>query len=102
MISTFKAHTSTDVGTAGTIVYTTPASTTSVVIGFLIANKVGSIIYADIDVAGISYGVNLPIPSGSTLSALDGKLVMEEGTALTITMDVDTAADVYLSVMEMT
>lgn len=102
MNTAFKSETASGIGTSPTTIYTVPASTTSLVIGFTISNITANIVYANISIAGISYGKNLPIPSGSTLSALDGKLVMQTTETVVITMDVASAADVYFSVMEMT
>ena len=102
MITEFKSYTSVDISTSGTVVYTVPAATKAVVIGFLISNKFSNVIYVDIDVASISYGKSLPLPNGSTLSALDGKLVMDASETISITIDTASAADAYISVMEMT
>ena len=50
----------------------------------------------------IHIGKNLPIPSGSALNALTGKVVMETGDILRVQSDTANSADIALSVMEVT
>jgi hypothetical protein len=43
-----------------------------------------------------------PIPAGSALSVLDGKIVLEAGDVVEVTSDTASSADVILSVLEQT
>jgi hypothetical protein len=43
-----------------------------------------------------------PIPSGSALGVLDGKLIAETGEAITVTASANTAVDAIISVLEQT
>lgn len=83
-------------------VYTVPASTTAVVIGFMIANLLDSLVEIDIEAASTNMGTNLPIPAGSALSALEGKLVLEATDTVTVSCDTLNGVEVVLSVMEIT
>ena len=102
MNSTFKKETASSVGTSEVTLYTVPADTTTVIIGFLLANKLSSLVTVDITLGGVSFGKDIPVPTGSTLSALDGKVVMETGDEMKVTASEASAIDVYLSIMEMT
>jgi len=101
MANTFLPASATDIGTTETIVYTVPANTKAVVIGFVIANKLGYCIQADIAVGPVSLP-NIPIPAGGPLGPLAeiGKLVLSAGQTIKVTASVDNAADAHLSLME--
>ena len=100
MANVFKNYTSTDVGTSPATVYTVPASTTSVMLGCNLANVTTSQIKVSAELAGVSIIKDAPIPAGSALSILDGKIIAETGEAITVTSDTATSVDVILSVME--
>ena len=102
MANTFKNYTSTNVGTSATTVYTTPASTTSVTIGLTIANTTEAQISIDVQCAGVYVVKGAPIPSGSGLSVLDGKIILEATDTVVVTSDTASSADVILSVLEQT
>jgi hypothetical protein len=93
-------YTSADVGTSPTTVYTVPASTTGTIVGLQIANTTASQIAIDVQVAGVFVAKGTPIPSGSGLSVLDGKLVAKTSQTVVVTSDTATSADVILSVLE--
>jgi len=100
MANTFKNYTSASVGTGGTTVYTVPAATTAVVIGCNLANTTASSIAVDVQL-GTTYIVKgAPIPAGSALSVLDGKIILETGETIVVTSDTATSTDVILSVLE--
>jgi hypothetical protein len=101
MANDFKRHIGTG-STTGTTIYTVPTSAVDVVIGLTLANKTSDKVYASITIAGYTMLNEAPIPAGSTLSALDGKIIMEAGDSLVATTDVDNAVDVILSVLEQT
>lgn len=102
MANTFKNYTSASVGTSPVTTYTVPASTTTVVLGLSIANTETSSINISVQVAGIYLTKNTPIPSGSALSVLDGKLVLEATDTVVVTSDTAASADALLSIMEQT
>ena len=43
-----------------------------------------------------------PIPAGSALSVLDGKIILEAADTVVVTSDTASSADVILSVLEQT
>jgi len=100
MANTFKNYTSASVGTSEQTVYTVPASTTAVVIGLNIANREASTITVSAEL-GTTYIVkDAPIPAGSALSVLDGKIIAETGETISVTSDTAASADVIVSVLE--
>lgn len=100
MANTFKNYTSASVGTSATTVYTVPASTTSIAIGLTLANTTASQIKVDVQAAGVYVVKDAPIPAGSGLSVLDGKIILETTDTVVVTSDTATSADVILSVLE--
>jgi len=102
MANTFKNYTSASVGTSAVTVYTVPASTTSVTIGLTVANTTASQIKIDVQAAGVYVIKDAPIPAGSALSVLDGKIILETTDTVVVTSDTATSADVILSVLEQT
>lgn len=83
-------------------VYTAPALTTTVCIGFMVANLTAAMVEVTIEAASTSLGVALPIPAGSSLSVLDGKLVLEAADTVTVECDTANGVEVILSIMEIT
>jgi len=102
MANTFKNFTSTSIGTSAVTVYTCPASTTAVLIGFNVSNTTGVSCNADLQTAGMYLIKNAVLPSGSGLSPLDGKIVLEAGDTVIVTSSVASSVDAIVSVMEMT
>ena len=100
MANTFKNYVSSSVGTSATTVYTVPASTTAVTIGLTVANTTTSQITVDVQAAGVYVVKGAPIPAGSGLSVLDGKIILETTDTVVVTSDTATSADVILSVLE--
>jgi hypothetical protein len=99
MANVFKNYTG-QATTAGTAVYTVPADTTAVVIGMNLANTAISQQNASVQLGSTYVVKDAPIPSGSALSVLDGKIIMESGEVITVTGDNDNYVDVILSVLE--
>lgn len=106
MANTFKNYLASAVGTSPSTVYTVPASTTSVTIGMNIANIETSQIKVDayITSGGSDYYIvkDAPIPAGSALSVLDGKIILETTDVVKVVSDTASSADVVLSVLEQT
>ena len=102
MANTFKNYTSASVGTSPITTYTVPSATTSVLIGCTVANTTASSIVVDVQVAGVYLIKDAPVPSGSALSVLDGKVILETTDTLVVTSDTASSADVIVSVLEQT
>lgn len=114
MANTFKVKTNAAMPTtAGTplTLYTVPASTTSVVLGLLLANVDGSSRDATVQLVSttsdtetnetVNLVKNIPIPTGSTEELFAGnKLVLQTGDILKIDCDVAAKIDATLSIME--
>ena len=111
MANTFKLKTK--LGTGGIAadavqdVYTVPGATTSIIIGLTIANLTSNSVTVDVKIDrvslnDVSIGLNFPIPSGGSLDALAGKVVLETTDKLTVTCDTLNGIDTALSVMEIT
>ena len=102
MANTFKNYTSASVGTGATTTYTVPSATTSVMIGCNLANRTASQVKVDVQVAGVYLAKDFPIPAGSALSVLDGKIILETTDTVVVTSDTASSCDVIVSVLEQT
>tara|TARA_B100000959_G_C14941273_1_gene607934 strand:+ start:976 stop:1311 length:336 start_codon:yes stop_codon:yes gene_type:complete len=111
MANTFKLKTSSGAATpAGTAITLFTATTKTVLVGLSIANLISNSITIHIQLdsttAGntpsVYIGKNLPIPSGSALNALTGKIVLDVNDVLKITASSDNSVDLTLSYMEIT
>ena len=102
MANTFKNYTSASVGTGATTTYTVPSSTTSVMIGCNLANRTASQIKVDVQAAGVYVVKGVAIPSGSAISVLDGKIILETTDTVIVTSDTASSCDVIVSVLEQT
>ena len=115
MANTFKTVTKAGVTSEDTI-YTVASSTTTVVLGVMIGNTTTSQITATVTLSSntsnragandeanqtVELVTNAPIPVGGTLELLSGnKVVME--TTDTLSLTASGAADIALSIMEIT
>jgi hypothetical protein len=100
MANVFKNYTSASVGTSPVTTYTVPSATVAVTIGLTIANTTASQITVDVQAAGVYVVKGAPIPAGSALSVLDGKIILEAADTVVVTSSAATSADVILSVLE--
>ena len=100
MANTFKNYTSASVGTSAVTTYTVPSATTSVMIGCNLSNTSAAQITVDVQAAGIYIVKGAPIPAGSALSVLDGKIILETTDTVVVTSSAATSADVIVSVLE--
>jgi hypothetical protein len=98
--STFKNATDTGVGTSFSTAYTVPASTTAVMIGMTVANLGVSQIAIEVKCASTYLVKGAAIPSGSSLSVLDGKIILEAGDTVEVKSDTAASADVIVSILE--
>lgn len=106
MANTFKLRTKANVGVTTTVVYTTPASTTTTVIGITLANVSGNSINVGVGVSRIGQdSVRLlkdaPVPQGSTLEFMQGnKIVLEATDMLTVVSDTNSSLDAAITILE--
>lgn len=100
MANVFKNYTSASIGTTETTVYTVPASTTSVLLGCNLANKTASGITVSVRLGTVYIVKDAPIPAGSALGILDGKIIAEAADTIRVTSNTASSVDVVLSVME--
>ena len=80
--------------------YTVPASTVAVVIGCNVANVTASQITFSVQAAGVYLVKDVPLPAGSAISVLDGKIILEAAETVVVTSNTASSADVILSVLE--
>ena len=100
MANVFKNYTGESIGTTPTTVYTVPASTVAVIIGLNLSNRETSQIEVDVQL-GTTYLIKgAPIPAGSALSVLDGKIIAEAAETIVVTSNTASSADVIISVLE--
>ena len=111
MANTFKLKTDTAVGTSLATAYTVPSSTTTVVIGCVMANTHATAqIKADMQIVTAATSgengddvyiiKNLPIPTGASFEVIEGKMVLQVGDVIKFKSDTASALDVALSVLE--
>ena len=100
MPNTFKSITLSDIPSGGSTIYTVPAATQTVVIGFHIANKHTAEITVDIEASGVFIGNGIKIPADTTLVPIEGKLVLEATETVTLTPSVTAVSDVHMSILE--
>lgn len=105
MANTFtKAVSSASVGTTLTDIYTVDSGKTAIVVGINLANVVDSQIKVTVILTTGSSNVhlvkNVPVPAGSTLAVLDGKLVAEAGDIIKVESDTAASTDVIISILE--
>ena len=115
MANTFKVVTKAGV-TSADVIYTVDSSTTTVVLGIMVGNTTTSQITATVSLGSdtsnragandeanqtVELVTNAPVPVGGTLELLSGnKVVME--TTDTLSLTASGAADIALSIMEIT
>ena len=102
MANTFKNYTDSSVGPALTTIYTVPGGTTSVLIGCNLANRIGTQITASVQLGSTYIVKDAPIPAGSALSVLDGKIIAEAADTIVVTSSDASSVDVIVSVLEQT
>ena len=85
---------------AGSTLKTVPVGSTLVIIGITASNVSGALLTVDMTVGGVSLAKGIPVPDGSTLGLLDGKVVMIEGDTLVEACSVDAGVDYIISYLE--
>ena len=101
MPNTFERITATG-SSAGATLGTVPVGATWVIIGFMASNIAGYQAEVTVTAAGKSLVKDVPLPAGSSLPLLDGKLVLLEGDTIEESCSVDAGVDFIISYMEMT
>ena len=109
MANSFKTVTDTAVGTSPATIYTCPAATETTIIGLNVANILSVSITVDVQLEN-NDGDNVYIvkeaivPVGSALVAVGGdqKIVMNASDVLKVTASQASAADVTMSILEIT
>ena len=109
MANAFKTFTDTAVGTGNADVYTCPSATETTIIGLNIANILTVSITVNVELIkndgdNVHIVKSAIVPVGSSLVAAGGdqKIVMNASDVLRITASQASAADVTLSVLEIT
>jgi len=114
MANTFKAVTKAGI-TSEDVIYTVASSTTSIILGLVLGNTTTSQVTVTVTLSSdtsnraganneanqdVEIVTNAAVPAGSSLSVLDGKIVMETTDILKVTAT--GATDVIVSMMEIT
>lgn len=103
MANTFKRIKKPDVPSVEYTMYTTPAATTVIVIGFVLSNKSAGEIQISSKCADTQItGSNTVIPATQALSILDGKIVLQTGDTVKVICNQDGVCDALLSILEIT
>jgi len=110
MANTFKSYTKASIGTSTQDVYTVPAATTAIIIGFCISNRTGSSVTSDVYVNKSSVSADdvyivkgILIPDGSLYDFNAGnKIILQTGDKIQVTSNTASSVDVILSVLEQT
>lgn len=107
MPNVFKSAVAVSIGTTETVAYTAPASTTTTVIGFSVANVSASAVTCTVRLrknAGTFANIikDAPVPVGGALVAIGGdqKVVLETGDSIRVTSSAATSLDSIASVLE--
>ena len=98
--TTFKNFKALAVGTSPTTAYTAPSSTVAILIGMTVANISDSQISVTVTCGGATLVKNAPVPANSSLSVLDGKIVLTASEPVVITSDTASSVDAIISLME--
>ncbi len=99
MPNTFKRFVDTISNTENTL-YTVQTGRTAVVIGAIMSNTTSTNIKLTVKFANYYLVKNVMIPVESSLSILDGKVVLSAGDTVKVITDTVGAGDFILSIME--
>ena len=111
MANTFKLKTKGGCAIAANTpmtVYTTPASTTTIVVGMTLSNLTANQIAATVSIENndgdnVTFLKDIPIPTGSAVEVMSGnKVVLETSDVLKVQSSVANSLDSVLSIMEIT
>lgn len=102
MANTFKNYRRNAVGTASEVAYVVASNATAILIGVNLSNTTANQITVSVKLSGTHLVKDAAIPSGSSLSILDGKIVLEGEDNLSITSSAASSCDVLISALELT
>lgn len=111
MANTFKSYSKANVGAILTDVYTVPAATTSVVIGFVLSNvSVTSPVLGDVKVNKSNVSLDdvylvkgIELYTGSAYEFNGGnKIILETGDKIQVSSNTSSSIDILVSVLEQT
>lgn len=107
MATNFKNIIGKEIGTQRVAVYTTPAATSTTIIGMNIANLTGSMVSVDIEIgdesSSIGYMIKgMPLPPNTAMKPIGKgeKIVLDATNTLYVTSDTTESLDVILSLVE--
>jgi uncharacterized protein YPO0396 len=109
MANTFKSFTKASIGTTQVDVYTVPAATTSIVIGFCLTNRHSATVTADVfinksaavDDVYLVKGIEIPIGTLYDFNA-GNKIILQTGDKIQINSNTASSVDVIVSILEQT
>ena len=102
MANTFKNYRKNSIGTDSEVVYVVASNATAILIGLNLTNTTSSQITVSVQLSDSYLIKDAPIPAGSALSALDGKIVLESHDILKVTSSAASSCDVAVSALELT
>lgn len=102
MANTFKKYTRNAVGTASEVAYVVASNATSILVGVNLANITANQITVTVKLGDTHIVKDAAVPSGSALSVLDGKIVLEGTDSVSVSSSVASSCDVTISALELT
>jgi hypothetical protein len=109
MANDFKNAIAQNASTSGTVIYTTPATKTSIMLELDIANTTQNVVEGSVEVLDSSVSStawrylvkNAPVPSGGSLMVIAGqKIVLEAGDKVRVTASAANVLDVVAAILE--
>ncbi len=109
MANDFKNAIAQNASTSGTVIYTTPATKTSIMLELDIANTTNNVVEGSVEVLDSSVSSsawrylvkNAPVPSGGSLMVIAGqKIVLEAGDKVRVTASAANVLDVVAAILE--
>jgi len=107
MATNFKNIIGKEIGTQRVAVYTTPAATSTTIIGMNVANLTGSMVSVDIEIGDEASSIGhmikgMPIPPNTAMKPIGKgeKIVLDATNTLYVTSDTTESLDVILSLVE--
>mgnify|MGYP001416863544 CR=1 FL=1 len=107
MATNFKNIIGKDIGTSRVPVYTTPAATSTTIIGMNVANLTENMVACNIEIGDEASNIgflikDMPIAPNSALKPIGKgeKVVLDAGNILYVTADQTASLDVILSIVE--
>ena len=109
MANDFKNAIAQNASTSGTVIYTTPATKTSIMLELDIANTTQNVVEGSVEVLDSSVSStawrylvkNAPVPSGGSLMVIAGqKIVLEAGDKVRVTSSAANVMDAVAAILE--